>query len=295
MKLVRADYAAHEKRAEKIRRLMVEDAATLKPKKVAVMLSSGVDSHCALFAALEAGKQVACYTFGLETANSKDVRVAARTADNLGLDWTFIPLTPDVKTLQLHVLHAYRLGKGYEINKSSVECLWPLLETLAEIKESVTLNGLGGDVPFATTRSWKKIVEAGGIPAYENLKSKYIDVMSGPIGDIQTLCMRRWIAKHKRGHVVHSIFHNPKVMNCFTNMHPLTEGNKPTQKAPCRLAFYDYFQRCPALTHQSFQKGDSGISDAFEILLSTSWNTGNFKSVKAIYNAVARGEITRPD
>lgn len=290
--LTRKDYHLHENRAGRLREALVNRMKRIKTKRVAVLLSSGVDSHTGLFAALAAGKSVTCYTFGRQDRNSKDVRIAADTADRFSLPWTFVPLDPDVNKLKRYLLRLYE-ESPYHISKASAECLWPMFETFKHIDETVIVNGLGGDVFFATVRSWKKIVESGGVPAYEKMKNDYLKVMTGKVGDVQLALQRRWLKKNKSKPVeIVCSFEDPLIFKCFEGMHPIAEGCKPIQKAPLRLAFYDEFKKTQVKVHQSYNKGDSGISDAFEALLKTDWNYKGFKSVVGIYNALETGVIT---
>ena len=60
-------FALHTERARAVRRIAIDHIKThAKPKKVAVYLSGGADSHLVLFAALQAGKQPTVYSATME-------------------------------------------------------------------------------------------------------------------------------------------------------------------------------------------------------------------------------------
>jgi len=286
----REAFKQHEKLAKALHSRLLELVAPL-PKRVAVLLSSGVDSHAVLFACLEAKKQVATYTFGVRGVSSKDVRVAARTADELKLPWTFIELNPSVEELRsyLRLLYSDSVGAKIHINKSSVECLWPMLRTLPHVDEKCVVVGMGGDVPYATTRSTKKQA-LHSFEEHLKARQEYARTASRR-KDPQSVCTDNWIAANRRGMRVVQPLADPRFLELHRSMHPIHEGWNPIQKAPLRLAFYDWFARCPALIHQSYNAGDTGISDAFEKLLTQSFEGKKFKSVRGLYSAIERGEV----
>jgi hypothetical protein len=279
---------------------MVDTLRKHPAKRVGVLLSAGVDSHACLFASMEAGKQVTCYSFTLDDRISTDYKVARSTAKTFGLPFVGIQLSTDPVVLRRYLWdifnvynqRAYR-GKPLHINKSSVECLWPLFSALTEIveHEQATVIGLGGDAFFCQLRSQKKRLHE-----YEVVKEEYcVNVVDNEF-DTQTLMLKAWLRKHAPWHDIIAPFHTRHMFKIFEGMHPFDEGCKPIQKAPVRFAFWPQFSQTDVRVHQSFQKGDSGISDYFaKTLLKSDWNTRNLKSVKGIYNDLEKGVIaTRP-
>ena len=79
-------------RAKKLRTALIAEARRVGVKKVAVPMSSGVDSHSALFACLEAGLQPHVYSFHMEGIESRDFRSAQATADHFNLPFTEVVL-----------------------------------------------------------------------------------------------------------------------------------------------------------------------------------------------------------
>jgi asparagine synthetase B (glutamine-hydrolysing) len=297
--LVASDFAAHTRRSSAIRKHMVEHIAAVPARKVAVLLSAGVDSHACLFAALEAKKQVTCYSFTLDDRISTDYHVARQTARTFGLPFVGIKLPTDLRTLQTYLWDLYNVysktaykGGSLHVNKSSVECMWPLYSALNEVvqENTATVFGLGGDTFFCQMRSQKKRLHE-----YEKVKEEYcVNVVDRKI-DIQTLLLQSWFDYHAPKHHLVAPFHTRRMFKIFEGMHPFEEGCVPIQKAPVRFAFWPQFSQTDVRVHQSFQKGDSGISDHFsKMLVGSSWNTRELKSVKGIYNDLEMGLLPKP-
>lgn len=292
--LTKEQFAMHTKRAERLAKVMVDHVAGFKSKKVAVLLSAGVDSHACLFAAMRAKKQITCYSFTLDDRKSTDYRLAEQTAAAFGLPFVGVKLSTDLPVLKDYlwdVFNVYNTG-SIHVNKSSVECLWPLYNALNRTTEEhgATMIGFGGDAFFCTLRSQKKRLHE-----YELVKQEYFNNVVTNKGDVQTLMLESWLAKHSPRHRLIMPFHAKEVFDIFKGMGPFDPGCKPIQKAPIRLAFWDEFQQTDVRVHQSFQKGDSGISDHFaELLIPSDWNTRGLKSVKGIYNDLETGVIRKP-
>ena len=62
--------------------------------------------------------------------------------------------------------------------------------------------------------------------------------------------------------------------------------NKPKEKQVILDSYKDWFNKVKVFRHQNFQKGDSGISNAFLQLVHTDLNKGNFKTPLGIYNDI---------
>lgn len=290
--LARSEFKAHEERANLIRKCLVQQAKKIKSKDVSIMLSSGVDSHACLFAALEAKKNVTVFSFCLDDRESKDFKVARETAKTFGLNFIPVSLSTDLQAMKSYLTDLYKLSTlvNIHVNKSSVECLYALFRAFDEIVKtecSATILGLGGDLPFAMLRSQRKKIDN-----YEKgVIDPYVESVVVNKNDVQTLMINAYLKHKKANHKVYTPFHTLEFISTIRGMHP-DDGNKPIQKAPVRLAFFDYFEKTNVLVHQSFQKGDSGISDHFSsILLSSDWNTRKLKSVVGIYNDLETGVL----
>jgi asparagine synthetase B (glutamine-hydrolysing) len=176
-KLTADMFEMHTERSRKIRASMVAHVKKhVKSEEASVFLSAGVDSHACLFAALEAGKKVTTYSFTLDDRESTDFKVARRTAEIFGLKFVPVILKTDLKSIKNYLLRLYRYSKEIDvhINKSSVECLYPLFETYDKVlraNSQASILGLGGDIFFCTTRKQRKQLITG---EYEAAKENYL-------------------------------------------------------------------------------------------------------------------------
>jgi hypothetical protein len=304
----RSKFAMHEERAEKIRKLTIayikKECKTNTP---AVLLSSGVDSHLVLFAAMAAGMTPTVYSFTLDDRESQDFKAARRTAKLFGLKFVPVILSTDVRVIEKHVKSLYSdLNPGISLGKATVECLWPFFESMKIIARNGhrdCLSGLDGDIWFATVRSHKKAWEAG---VYQE---KVVNTFRRTVTaeqkkrspsdwegrEAQQIMRGMWMAKYTPKLKLILPFNNLKLFDVMDNMDPFEEGNKPIQKAPFRLAFWHSFEhaRENVYIHMSFQVGDTGIEEHFHKLLDTSLNTGGYKSPKGIYNTLQRNWETQ--
>ena len=105
-------------------------------------MSGGVDSLTCAFSAMEAGKEIATYTFVPEGSDNEDAessRVAAKV-----FEWTHTEITipSDVNLQALFKM----LIKDYGCNrKTLLECTYPFYFTIPHIKEKFILTGVSAD------------------------------------------------------------------------------------------------------------------------------------------------------
>lgn len=260
--------------AKNLRKALVDTMRAAPEKKVAVLMSSGVDSHTVLFSALEAGKDVSTYSFTLADRESRDFKIARDTAAIFGLPFTKISLPTDLETLIADVFDMLKMGA---VKKTHVECLWPMLYAIESVKERVICTGHGADNYYCLSRK-----------AYQHYK--------GRADEYRSLCFedpywsqKEFIQKHAQqfGRRFLYQYHEQKVFDVF-NGTTYEDLNKPHQKSVSRDAFADYFERCRVYTHMPFQLGDSGIAEHFTLLLDTEYNTNGYKSVVGVYNAMRK-------
>ncbi len=122
-------------------------AKTRGEKKVALLLSSGVDSTTAGMVAHDLGKQVHAYTFVVENSDDFDLRYAKETARIMNWQWTPIVVKDSVTPKQLLQLQSFNCRR-----KREFECAWPFLTVYPRIEERVVLNGLNCDNHFVFAR-----------------------------------------------------------------------------------------------------------------------------------------------
>jgi len=274
-------------RARKLRKALVERAASYGVKKVAVPMSSGVDSHCALFACLEAGLKPHVYSFHLEGVESRDVRIAQLTAKEFGLPFTKVTLPTGQKRLMKDVVKLAEFGCR---SKTDFECFWPMYHLLPKIKEDVFFTGHGADSLYCLSRK--------ACQHYAGREDEFRALAFSSNKAFQKGLIEKWCAENGGDLAYCPIFFTPKILKIFQGATP-ADLNKPIQKAVSRMAFEEYFERVRVYVHQPFQLGDTGIKAGFEEhLLESPLNTKGYKSVVGIYNELVRTHgpaVSEPD
>lgn len=256
--------------------------------KVAVALSGGVDSHMCLFALLACGISPTIYSFTLEDRESRDFRTARACANYFGLEFVPIHLPVDVLVLQHHVWDVcHRYLTEYKVGKTTIECTWPVSYVYAAIKEPYLFMGHGGDTPYCSTRKQKKMYQAG---QYGKMMHDYYSYLHN---DLQLIYASRYLKSQRKRAKLLCPMNDKGMLQVFRDFDPFDKRETPTGKAVSRAAFWEYFSQVYVYGQQPFQKGDTGIADHFETLLTTEWQ-GKGKTVKSIYNAVMYKEVPPP-
>lgn len=262
-------------RAKKLRNALVAEAKSLGVRNVAVPMSSGVDSHCALFACLEAGLNPHVYSFHLEGIESRDVRIAEQTAKTFDLPFTKVTLPNSQKQLMADVKALAAFGCK---SKTDFECFWPMWYLLPAIKQKAFFTGHGADSLYCLSRK--------AIQHYSGREDEFRKLAFSSNKAFQKGLIDKWCAKNKKQYC--PIFFNDTVLKIFLGAKP-ADLNKPIQKAVSRMAFEDYFEQVRVYVHQPFQLGDSGIKASFEQhLIDSPLNTKSYKSVVGVYNELVR-------
>lgn len=271
-----------KQRALKLRKALTKVMSPYKNRKVAVLMSSGVDSHSVLFAALEAGAKVELLSFSLDDRQSRDCAVAESTAAAFDLKFHRIDLPSDVPTLIEDV--KYMVGQCGAVKKTHIECFWPMMYAIDKVSRLGIHHvgtGHGADNYYCLSRK-----------ANQHYKDKPDEYRALSFNDphwSQKSFIQAYgksLGKQRQVQFLYP-YHTRSVFNVFTGA-SIDELNKPKQKYITRLAFEDYFENCKVYNHQPFQLGDSGITEHFEKLLDTDLNTGGYKSVVGVYNSLKR-------
>jgi asparagine synthetase B (glutamine-hydrolysing) len=259
----------------KLRVTLIDEIKSYQDTDVAVLLSSGVDSHTILFAALAAGKNVHCYSFVMENIESRDCRIAKNTADLYKLPFTKItlPTSLDILVSDLNfIINEIGCSK-----KTDIECFWPMMYSMNQIKEHTILTGHGADHYYGIGRKANQ--------HYHGRLDEYRELSFNNDGWSQ----KKFI--HKYGKLCNKWFaypyHTKKIFDLFKGT-TYNDLNKPFQKNISREAFKSELSICKIFNNSPLQLGDSGIALHFEKLLTTNENKNASKSVVGIYNNIKR-------
>ena len=249
----------------------------VEEETVAVLASGGIDSWSVVFALLETGHNVHIYSFTLEDRESSDFTKARELASIYNLPFTPIILPTNIDTLKSDIITLN--AKFNSVKKVEFECLWPFLYAYRQIEERVVGSGLCADGYFCISKS--------GVLHYKN----NIDVFR-----------KNYFAnngsQYKHHFAMAKVFNKELFMPyCSEEMFDFFVGktweecNLPRQKQPIFNSYKEEFQSNNFKKHSNLQLGDSGISEHFDKLLHTDWNTHNYKSVVGVFNSVCRGEF----
>ena len=263
-----------------LRAALIDELTFIRASKqpAAVLLSSGVDSHSALFALMELKVPVTCYSFTLDNHESRDFKYARATCETLGVPFVPVYLNTSVEHLKKFCLYAVKAGAR---SKTDFECMWPMMVAFRKIKENFIISATSADSHFALSKKANM--------HYKDRVDYYRMVVFKKPNTGQRILLKSEAAR--MGKVYFTPFDTTRVCG---ELHGYSweELNKPQQKQPIRSAFPEYFDQIKTTVHTNLQLGDSKIAEHFKILLDSDWNTRGLKSVKGIYNDLINGVIT---
>lgn len=263
-----------KQRSAKLRTELIKRVKPYKGQRVAIPMSAGVDSHSALFAALNAGAKPVIYSFHLDGVQSRDFKIAQATAKHFKLPFREVVLPSDTETLIKDVRKLARFGAR---SKTDFECFWPMRYMIPQIKEQAMFTGHGADSLYCLSRK-----------ASQHFRGREDEFRSQAFANKRAFQRHLIVKLCKRYDIKYvPIFYCDPILNLFQGSTP-ADINKPIQKAVSRFAFPEEFEQIKVYTHTSFQLGDSGISKHFETLLDSKLNKKGYKSVRGIYNEVLR-------
>lgn len=280
MALPEAENFKLHKKAKKLRETLIDRIKQHGKKKVDIPLSGGVDSHCALFAALEAGCKPTVYSVHMKGVDSRDWRTAQHTAEVFNVPLVEIELPNDMKTLMSDMKWLAEFGCR---SKTEYECFWPMKYLVPELQNKVVFTGHGADSLYCSSRKANQ--------HFKGREDEFRDMaFSNPRAFQQHLLTK---ITGQRGITYCPIFYCNEVKSIFKGV-PKEQLNNPIQKALSRFAFEEYFEQTRVYVHQNMQLGDSGIASHFEALLESPLNVNNYKSVVGIYNELSRKAVEKP-
>ena len=262
-----------------IRKALCEEFRKIpKGKSVALLLSAGMDSHATLLALQDVGITPHCYSFMVDRGKlSTDFKYANFKAKKLGVKFTpvFLPHTQTdiVSRLVELVQHGAK-------TKTEFECSLPVMETIKVIQEPYIVTGHGAGGHFAITKK-AMIHFEGKIEQWRSLVYKKFNA-----GTYVQKAILESICK-----IHNKTFLWPWFSSCMQNEFSGTtwdQINRPKKKQAIIDNFPEMrkFKIFPA---SNLQLGDSGIATIIgKAVLSSKYNTRNFKSPVGAYNEIVR-------
>lgn len=266
-----------ELRAQKLAQALRRRIRPHAGKKIAIPMSAGVDSHCALFAALDEGIRPEIFSFHLKDVNSRDFRIAANTAAQFGLPFHEVVLPTQLNKLVFDVKKLAAFGCK---SKTDFECFWPmtyLLPAMSKAGVKTFFTGHGADSLYCMSRKANQHFKGR---EDEFRAQAFANPLAFQRGLISNMC-------ESLGLTYCPIFYCQEVLRLFDGA-SYEDLHHPVQKAVSRFAFPDRFSQVKVYGHTSFQLGDSGIQPHFEMLVSSELNYRGHKSVKGVYNDLVK-------
>lgn len=249
---------------------------------VAVLMSSGVDSHSILQSCLDAGIKPFIVSFTRQDRESRDFRSARKSAEKLGLTFVPVHLPDDVPTLLKYLKYAVKRGVR---GKAAFECCYPMFcaaQVVSKIPEiKVIMSGYGADAFFALSKKgtmhYKDRMEEYAREAHTRYiqTGSQLDILKRYFGSFGIKYFAPWC--------------DPAMLKEFTKeKYGYDDLNKPKQKWPVRKQFAKEFAEMDIFNHTNYQLGDSGISDMFMQLIELPEYAGKVKSPISVYNEYVR-------
>ena len=241
-------------------------------RKVAVLLSGGVDSLSVAFAANRLGKDITAYTFHLKDQPSYDADKAVEVSKKFG--WNYKVVEVPTENLEEDFL---RLAKDIKCKKKThFECCFPFLYVYPQIKEQAVISGWAADGYYGISKK--------AILHYTKGKTKEkFDEFRDNYFDYYNQAGYLWHERIARDNGKQFItpYLSYKIREYFYSK-DWYELNEPFQKHNVVNAF-DEFKKFKFKKHINLQLG-AGIDKRFETLLNNSKINPNnrYKSVAGI-------------
>ena len=237
-------------------------------KKIAVLLSGGVDSLSVAFAAHRMGKEITAYSFHLKDKPTYDAKKAEEVSKLFGWNFNLIEVPTDnlVEDFQ-------KLVKDVRCKKKTqFECCFPFLYVYPEIKEHVVLSGWAADGYYGISKKAMLHYGPGKTKEkFDEFRDNYFNI------------------NNQAGYLWHELIARNNDKQFLTPYLSLTvkeffydmtweEVNKPFQKHHVVNAFEE-FKKFKIKKHINLQLG-AGVDKLFETLLKDKFI--NFKFRKRV-------------
>lgn len=269
--------------SKKIKAILLDKLSQYRGQKVALGLSSGIDSNAVLLILKELSVRVHAYSFCLDGRSTEDVWVARKNADRLGVDFTPVFLPSNIRSLMDDVaflIHSVGLEK-----KTMIECLWCLLHMSREVKEETIILGLGIDSLFANAKGPKLQFRFNldRLNAYRQAKIKNVRTQL------------RILNQQGHGKKFVGAYDDDRLVDAFSTV-SWDEANRGNPRKAPLYRMFNLKDEPPISINppMNFQCGDSGIREHFAKLMDTEWRPPTGTTVISLYNHVRKNRLGNP-
>jgi asparagine synthetase B (glutamine-hydrolysing) len=246
---------------------------------VAVLFSGGTDSLTCLFSLMELGIKPTLYSFHLENTIHRDIEISKQVAEYYELNHVIIEIKRDITQLQNDVKY---LIETFKISrKTNVQCTYPFLHVLPQIKEKFIVSGLCADDLYGTAKS---VAIKGG-------KDKVVldDIRRKTLSSLDSSAYKsiKELVENVHEKVFITPYRSQEVID-YMFQFSWAEMNKPKQKQIAYSAYQYYFEKQNIYRKNTNLQVGSKIREWHSELVNTELNKNDRHRVDEIYKDIAR-------
>lgn len=246
---------------------------------VALLFSGGTDSLTCLFSLLDLGIRPTLYSFHLENVIHKDIEVSKLVAEYYELPHNIIVIDRNIERLKHDVKY---LVETFKITrKTNVQCTYPFLHVLPQIKEKYVVSGLCADDLYGTAKS---VAIKGGKDKnkLDEIRMKTLSNLDSsayrPIKElVENVFNKKFVAPYRSEEII-------DYMMKFS----WEEMNRPKQKQIAYFSYLNYFENQPIYRKNTNLQVGSKIREWHSELVNTDLNKNNRHRVDEIYKDLGR-------
>ncbi|MGG0667875.1 asparagine synthase-related protein [Lederbergia citrisecunda] len=243
-------------------------------ESVALLFSGGVDSLTCLFSLLEIGIKPSLYTFYLEGKPNNDLYYSEKVASIFNLKHNVIMIPYDIEQLENHV--KYIVSSLPVDRKTNVQCVFPFLYLLPEIKEQYVVTGLCADDLYGSTKG-VAIKGSKNKSVFDKIREK-----SRNNPNASAYLPIKTLVEDDHNKTLVAPYRDKNVFDYFMSK-SWSELNKPKQKQVAIDVYSKYFNAHDIYRRNSSLQVESGIREYHNELINSQLNRNNRKRVDEIY------------
>jgi asparagine synthetase B (glutamine-hydrolysing) len=249
-------------------------------KDVALLFSGGTDSLTCLFSLFEMDIKPTLYTFYLEGKPNRDLEYSKKVAEFYSLEHTIIEIPYSLSKLEESVLY---ITENLPVDrKTNVQCVFPFLYVMPQVKEKYVVSGLCADDLYGSAKS--VIIKASkNKEVFDSIREK----TRSSLNSSAYLPIKQFI-EQTHGKVFITPYREQEVHDFFMEK-SWAELNKPKQKQIAIDAFSSYFEEQDIYRKNSNLQVESGIREYHNELINSELNENNRRRVDEIYKDLIKG------
>lgn len=261
----------------KMREIMNNELSVYKGKEIGLLFSGGMDSLCILLSCLDVGIKPHLYTFKLAHYDSEDYLTSKRISEIFDLELTTVVIDDtDVGKLRKDV--EYIIKRFNTKRKIRIQCIYPFLYVVPQVKEKIILTGLTGDTLQGTSNRKMFVAGRHNHEEFQRMRWEELsDLEDGSFAQVNELFKEKGIELVDYYRFSKGLIEYMMPMNFL-------ELNRPKEKMIMYTAFKDEIDKYKLYRRGSSYQCNSRIREWHDKLLETDLNVNNNVSVVAIYN-----------